>query len=88
MHAVTRLGGWLTHHSLGQSAELHVVGGEDCLPVALDECRLLGDEPEPILQTRTQVTRAAAGAVVKRGQGRGHTHRIDDHRDAPGLGRF
>lgn len=23
---------WLTHHGLGQSAELHVVGGEDRLP--------------------------------------------------------
>ena len=41
--------GWLTHHSLGQSAELHVVGGEDRLPVALDEGRLLGDKPEPVL---------------------------------------
>ena len=48
--------GWLTHHGLGQSAKLHVVGGEDRLPVALDEGRLLGDKPEPVLQTRTQVT--------------------------------
>ena len=56
MHVVAHLGGWLTHHSLGQSAKLHVVGREDRLPVALDECRLLGDEPEPVLQMRTQVT--------------------------------
>lgn len=56
MHAVAHLGGWLTHHSLGQSAKLHVVGGEDRLPVALDERRLLGEEPEPVLQMRTQVT--------------------------------
>ena len=54
MHTVT-CRGWLTHHGLGQSAELHVVGGEDRLPVALDEGRLLGDKPEPVLRTRTQV---------------------------------
>lgn len=69
MHAVPHLGGWLTHHSLRQSAKLHVVGGEDRLPVALDECRLLGDEPERVLQMRTQVTQGRPrGAAVKRGR--------------------
>lgn len=78
----------LTHHSLGESAELHVVGGENRLLVALDEGRLLSDQPQPVLQTRTHVTARPRGPLGG-GDGRGgHTHRVDDDGDAPGLGRF
>lgn len=45
----------LTHHSIIQSAELHVVGGEDRLLVALDEGWLLSDQPQAVLhRTRSR----------------------------------
>lgn len=48
-------GGPLTHHSVIQSAELHVVGSEHSLPVAMDEGRLLSDQPQAILhRTRSR----------------------------------
>ena len=55
-----------THHGLGESAELHVVGGENGLLVALDEGRLLRDQPQPVLQARIPVT---AGPRGRRGRG-------------------
>lgn len=38
-----------------------MVGGENRLLVALDEGRLLSDQPQPVLQTRTHVTARPRG---------------------------
>ena len=60
--ARTLSGGHQTHHSFTESDELHVVGCEDGLLVALDEGWLLSDQPQPILhRTRTPIYCMALG---------------------------
>lgn len=49
------LGGQQTHHGVRESGEFPVVGSENGLPVAVDEGRVLSNEPQPILQTRTGI---------------------------------
>ena len=49
------LGGQQTHHGIRESGEFPVVGSENGLPVAVDEGRVLSNEPQPILQTRTGI---------------------------------
>lgn len=66
-------GGQQTHHSFTESDELHVVGCENSLLVALDESRLLSDQPQPILhKTRTpiycMVLRTWLGGGDRKGQ--------------------
>lgn len=49
------LGGQQTHHGVRESGEFPVVGSENGLPVAVDKGRVLSNEPQPILQTRTGI---------------------------------
>lgn len=83
------LGGQQTHHSFREPAEFHVVGSENGLPVALDEGRVLSDQPQPVLQTRTGMYSPAPGAQPGEGAGEeSRTHCVDDDGDVPGLGCF